>query len=153
MISVAFTLILLIAYPIFAVLVFNRWYKRQKQALLDMARAYFESPAENEPSQFSKFVDIVAQRFASQTVISLKAQLMNMQSLSIRQGNKLVAEKAVEGLPDLVQAIPGIERMIKKNPLLGIIGQFFMSKIVGAAGVSPATVGSPSNGHADVFNI
>lgn len=130
-----FAVFLLIFSQFFAIflcfLFVRRWINSQKTALLDLAKAYFESPGDNKPSQFGQFVDLTAQTFASRIMQSARAQLANMSSLNTRQGKSIEAHAIEDGLPGALGAIPGIGKMIQKNPILGLAAQFVASKLSG----------------------
>jgi len=128
-----------------AVLVYlaYRWLKNKQNEVIDLAKAYFESPGDDRPSQFALFLDLAAQNFSSRLMQSARAQLANMASIDTRQNKKLEADGMAAGLPGAIGAIPGIGRMMQKNPLLYFGAQYLASKMGGGA---PA----PSNGSADV---
>jgi hypothetical protein len=137
-----FTGILLILFQIAALFVIKKWIERQKTAALSIAKGYFESPGDDKPSQFAQFIDLVAQNFSTRILQSARAQLANMSSIDKRQNSKLEADGIQAALPGAISAMPGIGRMIQKNPLLGIAAQYLASKInMGGGGSGPSNGG------------
>jgi len=132
----------------------QRYIKAQKQAVLDLARSYFEANGDT-PSQFGAAVDLIAQNFARRMMQSLRAELMNMQSLNTRQSKAIAGQMAVDrlasmgGVGEATVAIPGVEKMIKKNPMLQLLAAFLANKMTGApaqmTGAPAQMTGAPAS--------
>jgi hypothetical protein len=129
-----------------------RWLKRKQNDVIDAARAYFESPGDDKPSQFGMFVDILADKFASNLMRSARAQLANMASITPRQIKGLESESIQESLPGVLANVPGVGRMIQKNPLLGLAAQYLISKMPGQT-PRPVESVAGNNHHSDPFRV
>ena len=126
---------------------------------------FFDAPNAETPSQFGKMLDNAAQLFASRLMQSLRAQLANMNSITTRQAGAVQNNAIVAGLADNpliggAMGIPGIEKMIKKNPLLGLAAQYLVGKMGNQTtpkGTEPQGTGAgySGNGHgsADPFSL
>jgi len=116
-------------------------------------RDFYTSPGEGKPSQFEVIVDEISQRLASRIMQSARLQLQNMASIDSRQNSKLEAEALQSGLPAGLSAIPGIGRMIQKNPIVGLAAQYLVGKMGGGqTAPTPGPASAPSNGR-DPFAI
>jgi hypothetical protein len=144
--------------PIFAIFcalwLTKRWLENKEAEFRGEFNAwlaeYLNPPAEGQPSKFGILVDAMATIFASRLMTSLRAQLNNLSSLATRQEKALEGEAIGAALPGIAASIPGIGRMIQKNPLLGLAAQYLMSqKSNKNEGGQPAVA---SNGH-DVFKL
>ena len=149
MIYVIFAAGLLIIFQILALIVVKKWIENQKQAAVELARAYFESPGDDKPSQFAMFLDLAAQTLATRIMQSARAQLNNIASIDARQNKKIEADMIQEALPGVLGAVPGLGKMAQKNPILGLGLQFLASKFGGMSQGStvPQAQSEPSNGH------
>lgn len=83
-------------------------YAKEKARLLSTLRLYFESPGPEIPSEFAKFMDIVAYSFAKKCVDIGKTSFMGMQSVDSKNLSR------IEG--DILQ-----DEATRKSPLLGAI--------------------------------
>lgn len=128
MIYIFFAVILLILEPI--LLFFYIKYRAMRAY-----HEFFDTPNDKTPSQFATILDTGAQLFAARLMQSLRAQLANMNSITTRQANAAAGEGMIEGLAGsggiagALTSIPGVEKMIRKNPLLGLAAQFVLSKM------------------------
>jgi hypothetical protein len=145
-----FTWILLISAPILAF-----FYLKSKA--IGAYHDFFDAPDKETPSPFGAILDSAAQLFAARLMQSLRAQLANMNSITTRQtnavrGDALLGDLANSGIGGALASIPGVEKMIRKNPLLGLAAQFVVGKM--AIGQTPkqpepqgAGAGFSGNGH------
>jgi len=146
------------------VFLFNLWVKRQKNQLIQLLKAYFETEDPDEPSQFAGFVDIVSSQFASKLVSSIRAQLNQASGVISRQENQVEGAMAQDMLSQIplagaaMSAFPSLAKLIKKNPAIAGIVQAkieeHLAKQMGAhnAGAAPAGM-TGSNGGSSPLTI
>lgn len=124
---------------------------------VQLVTSFITPPAEGQPSQLGIYADSIAQIFASRLMQSARAQLSNMASINSRQNAKLAAGEVASGLPGGLGMIPGVDKMIQKNPLVGLALQALGPKLFGGSSgpsqekATPAA--SPGNGSGNVFTI
>jgi hypothetical protein len=140
-----FAIFLLLACQTIAIFLAVKWFKNTKKSLQDSALSYFESPGDGKPSQFATFVDLVAQNFSSRFMQSARAQIANMSSIDKRQGDKIEAAGLAESLPGALAGIPGVGKMMQKNPLLGLAAQYLASRMGNQASNQPSQSNPTSN--------
>jgi len=105
--------------------------------------AFVTAPSQNEPSDFAKVCDNIAELFANRTGVVVQAALRGAMGGTMKGVNAALEKQAIEENPQLslAEALP---KSLKKNPLALMALQSIMSKVMaGSSGSS----GSSGNGH------
>ena len=116
------------------VLLLTRGYNKAKASLLSGLRLYFEAHGE-QPSEFSKFLDIVVDRASAKMAQSLKMVFYGTQSGEAKNVKRLegalvqdLMEAQSPMLSTIAQSFPAVGKLIRKNPNLIPLLQGFLGK-------------------------
>ncbi|KKM23370.1 hypothetical protein LCGC14_1615900 [marine sediment metagenome] len=106
------------------ILAVYRRFSREKQAFIAVLQSYFE-PHGEDPSEFSKVINIVTDQFGVKMAQSLKSTFMGVQSVDAKNTARIegaITKDAVSaGSPLLgvaMQSFPALAKLIAKNPAL-----------------------------------
>ena len=111
-----------------------RRYNREKASLLAGLRLYFEAHGD-QPSEFSKFLDIVVDRASAKMAQSLKMVFYGTQSGEAKNVKRLdgalvqdLMEAQSPMLATIAQSFPAVGKLIRKNPNLIPLLQGILAK-------------------------
>ncbi len=142
----------LIASQILVYLMLWRYLERQKAAVFDSARAYFESPDGNTPSQFASLVEVISGQFSQKLVATLKSTFMGVQSGDHRAERgpvgELAQDMAIQESPvlgSILASFPSVAKRLRKNPELLPFAQSLLGKLKLGAKVPDDGTGAPSD--------
>ena len=117
----------------------SRRFSQEKKVLVGQIRQYFESQA-GEPSEFSRLVDIISDRFSFKVAQSLKAIFMGTQSVDSKNAKRLdsalVTDLITQQSPmfgAIAGSFPAVGKLLSKNPNLIPMLQGLFAKKDGSA--------------------
>ena len=121
----------LVAYTEYAI-------RREKRAVIETLRLYFEAPDEQTPSEFARLIDTTADIYSKHMLDRFKTSFMGMQSVESRNEKALKGEiaQAVIAqenplLSSLIASFPALRKRLAKSPELLPLAQSLLGKVKG----------------------
>lgn len=130
----------------------DRALQRQHEQVLEEMKGFFNSPGENQPSQFALLTQAIIEQLSSSVVLKIKTTLMGVESVATKKAQQ-VAEAVIMDTNPMASALlgsfPSLAKVLRKNP--GALSQLGALKLPGFGG-NGGNGGSSASYNPNKFN-